>query len=90
MLERTLWHESITRERVAEMVERQATTLDNPGACLICGEEAMGVEPDAELSLRVVRRRASVRCRGAFHHANLKRHCVRPPPPRSAGRNRKQ
>jgi hypothetical protein len=48
VLERKHWHESITRERVAEMVEREATTLDNPGACLICGEEAMGVEPDAE------------------------------------------
>jgi len=40
-------HQSITVERVMEACEREMTTLDNPGFCLICGEEAMGCEPDA-------------------------------------------
>lgn len=42
------WHPSITAERVCAAVERQNTTLDNPGFCLACGEEAEGVDPDAE------------------------------------------
>jgi hypothetical protein len=33
---------------VAEAVERELTTLDNPGFCLACGAEADGCEPDAE------------------------------------------
>ena len=41
-------HASITADRVCEAVERRNTSLDNPGFCLACGEEAMGVEPDAE------------------------------------------
>ena len=40
-------HESITVDRVMEAVERQTTTLDNPGFCLSCGEEQDGCEPDA-------------------------------------------
>jgi hypothetical protein len=28
-------------------VDRQMTTLDNPGFCIACGEEADGCEPDA-------------------------------------------
>jgi hypothetical protein len=40
-------HASITAERVAEAIEREMTTLDNPGFCLACGEEADGCEPDA-------------------------------------------
>ncbi len=40
-------HESITAERVAEACERHITTLDNPGFCVSCGEEAEGCEPDA-------------------------------------------
>lgn len=47
MLDRKYWHPSITDERVVEAVEREMTSLDNPGFCLICGDEAMGVEPDA-------------------------------------------
>jgi hypothetical protein len=47
MLARKLWHASITTERVMEAVEREMTELDNPGFCLICGEEADGCEPDA-------------------------------------------
>lgn len=40
-------HKSITCERVMDAVEREMTSLDNPGFCLSCGEEAEGVEPDA-------------------------------------------
>jgi hypothetical protein len=37
----------VTAARVTEAVEREMTSLDNPGFCLACGEEADGVEPDA-------------------------------------------
>lgn len=47
MLDRKYWHASITEDRVVEAVERRLTTLDNPGFCLVCGDEAMGCEPDA-------------------------------------------
>jgi len=40
-------HKSITEERVIELVERSQSSLDDPGLCVACGEEAMGVEPDA-------------------------------------------
>lgn len=40
-------HESVTADRVCEAVERHMTTLDNPGFCIACGEEAEGCEPDA-------------------------------------------
>jgi hypothetical protein len=40
-------HKSITLDRVNEAAMREMTTLDNPGFCLACGEEAMGCEPDA-------------------------------------------
>lgn len=40
-------HASITPERVLEAVERQMTTLDDPGFCVACGLEVHGVEPDA-------------------------------------------
>jgi hypothetical protein len=41
-------HPTITSDRVCEAVERHNTSLDNPGFCIACGEEAEGVEPDAE------------------------------------------
>lgn len=41
-------HPSITEEVVSEAVKRRMTTLDNPGFCLACGQEADGCEPDAE------------------------------------------
>jgi len=41
-------HPSITTDRVMEAVERAATSLDNPGFCIACGEDADGCEPDAE------------------------------------------
>jgi hypothetical protein len=40
-------HPSITVHRVCDAVERRMTSLDNPGFCLTCGEEAEGCEPDA-------------------------------------------
>jgi hypothetical protein len=40
-------HSSITAERIMEAVEAQFTTLDNPGFCISCGEDAEGCEPDA-------------------------------------------
>lgn len=40
-------HKSITSDRVAAAVERQMSSLDNPGFCTACGEEADGCEPDA-------------------------------------------
>jgi hypothetical protein len=47
MLARKLWHASITLDRVMEAAEREMFSLDNPGFCLLCGEEADGCEPDA-------------------------------------------
>lgn len=40
-------HRSVTLARVIEAVKRQHTSLDNPGFCLSCGEDAEGCEPDA-------------------------------------------
>lgn len=40
-------HQAITVERVLEVIERAEYSLDNPGFCLACGEEADGCEPDA-------------------------------------------
>lgn len=48
MLARSLWHKSITDDAVMDACERRNMTLDNPGFCLICGNEAEGIEPDAE------------------------------------------
>ena len=47
-MKRSKWHESITDERVTEVVERYHDYLDNPGICLACGEEADDCEPDAQ------------------------------------------
>lgn len=41
-------HESITIDRVTNAVEREMFGLDNPGFCVICGEEVEGCEPDAQ------------------------------------------
>lgn len=40
-------HPNVTMDKVMAAVEAEMTTLDNPGFCVICGEEAEGVEPDA-------------------------------------------
>lgn len=41
-------HPTITLARIMDACERSMTTLDNPGFCIACGEDAEGVEPDAE------------------------------------------
>ena len=41
-------HPSVTQDVVTALCMRQLTSLDNPGICLACGEEADGCEPDAE------------------------------------------
>lgn len=48
MIERKLWHKSLTDEVIMSAHAREAMTLDDPGFCLICGHEASSVEPDAE------------------------------------------
>jgi hypothetical protein len=40
-------HPHITVERVLDAVDREMTSLDNPGFCIACGEEADECEPDA-------------------------------------------
>ena len=40
-------HETVTIDRVVELCERRATSLEDPGLCVACGAEASGVEPDA-------------------------------------------
>jgi hypothetical protein len=40
-------HHSVTEDRVLEAVERANTSLDNPGICLLCGQDADSCEPDA-------------------------------------------
>ena len=40
-------HASVTADRVTDAVKRGMSTLDNPGICLYCGEDADGCEPDA-------------------------------------------
>ena len=41
-------HPSVTSDRVIALCMRELHSLDNPGICLSCGEEADGCEPDAE------------------------------------------
>jgi hypothetical protein len=38
----------VTAEAVADAVERRMISLDNPGFCVVCGEENEGCEPDAQ------------------------------------------
>jgi hypothetical protein len=40
-------HPSIIVNRILAACERAMASLDNPGFCLACGEEAEGCEPDA-------------------------------------------
>lgn len=40
-------HKALTLARVKRAAERGHRTLDNPGFCVECGNEAEGVEPDA-------------------------------------------
>lgn len=43
-----LVHKAITPDAILDAVERAMMTLDNPGFCLVCGEEAFSCEPDME------------------------------------------
>lgn len=36
-----------TQQTLIEAIESAASSLDNPGFCLACGEEQDGCEPDA-------------------------------------------
>ena len=58
-IEGMLVHKSITTSKVMEAVERRNTSLDNPGFCLACGEEADGCEPDAR----------KYKCEHCYEHA---------------------
>ena len=40
-------HPTITLLGLQGAVLRSRRTLDNPGFCILCGQEASGVEPDA-------------------------------------------
>jgi len=40
-------HKSITIDRVVTAVEDAQSSLENPGFCIACGEDASGCEPDA-------------------------------------------
>jgi len=41
-------HSSVTPDRVMGLVEQEMSSLENPGICIACGEDADGCEPDAE------------------------------------------
>jgi hypothetical protein len=45
---RSTWHPAITNDHITDAVERRMRSLDNPGFCIACGEEADGCEPDAQ------------------------------------------
>ena len=47
MTEQLQIHPSVTAERVCEAAQDAMTSLENPGFCIKCGEEADGCEPDA-------------------------------------------
>jgi hypothetical protein len=47
MRPRERWAKNLTAEVITDAVERRMTTLDNPGFCLVCGNEQGGCEPDA-------------------------------------------
>ena len=40
-------HESITQDRIADLITIAETTLESPGLCVACGADAEDVEPDA-------------------------------------------
>ena len=40
-------HPSITTDRIMAAVNVGRTRLDDPGFCICCGADALGVEPDA-------------------------------------------
>jgi hypothetical protein len=47
MIERQHWHPDLTDDVIMDAVERQLLSLDDPGFCIMCGNEQGGCEPDA-------------------------------------------
>lgn len=48
MLDRKLWHSTLTDDVIMDACDRRLSSLDNPGFCLVCGSEQDGCEPDAQ------------------------------------------
>lgn len=46
-MSRLRFHHSVTPDRIMDAVDRRATSLDNPGICIVCGNDQEGCEPDA-------------------------------------------
>ena len=40
-------HQGLTAEVIMGAVQRRMSTLDDPGFCIACGLEHLGIEPDA-------------------------------------------
>ena len=47
MIERKHWHPKLTDKVIVDATQRQMRDLDDPGFCLMCGNEQGGCEPDA-------------------------------------------
>jgi hypothetical protein len=47
MIERRHWHPDLTDDVIIEAAKRHAYSLDDPGFCIMCGNEQGGCEPDA-------------------------------------------
>jgi len=47
MIPRERWHPKLTDTVVMVAAERHQLSLDDPGFCLICGNEQGNTEPDA-------------------------------------------
>ena len=47
MLDRSLWSARLTDEVLEDARHRRMVSLDDPGFCLVCGNEQGGCEPDA-------------------------------------------
>ncbi len=41
-------HKSVTAKRIHRLAKQSMFGLDSPGVCVACGDDAEGVEPDAE------------------------------------------
>ena len=47
MIERKHWHPNLTDKVIFDATRRQMRDLDDPGFCVMCGNEQGGCEPDA-------------------------------------------
>jgi hypothetical protein len=47
MIERKHWHPKLTDKVIFDATRRQMRDLDDPGFCVMCGNEQGGCEPDA-------------------------------------------